>query len=111
MKFPLVFITFITTALFWGSTIANTDVVDIIEVNQRILPDFLNNSEKYTILNFYSDQCQYCAKLEPVYHQLLELFGNSKEIQIARINMLKNKKVQRQHEIKSFPTIKVCSYI
>lgn len=59
------------------------------------------------LVKFYASWCGHCKKLEPIYEKVADMLDG--EINVARVDVPKNRDLGTRFEIKGFPTLKFIS--
>ncbi len=76
---------------------------NIIEIDANQYEEFVLNSKKPVILDFYSDECVPCEALAPKYEEMAELFGE--KIVFLKIYRQKNRSLAQSLSVFSSPTV------
>ncbi|XP_068423212.1 protein disulfide isomerase family A, member 8 [Clinocottus analis] len=66
--------------------------------------EVVNDGGKDVLIQFYSQSCSHCKKLEPVYRELAETLSSDPNIVIAKMNAADND-VPLGYDVQGFPTI------
>ncbi|ODV61800.1 thioredoxin-domain-containing protein [Ascoidea rubescens DSM 1968] len=93
---------FLLVAIF-----ALIEASSVIEADNKSFNDLVVKSGKYSFVKFYASWCGHCKKLEPIFDELSDVYKNTDEIQIIKIDADKNSKIGKKYGIESYPTLKL----
>lgn len=78
----------------------------LISVNDRNFKEVVLDSGKFTLVDFYADWCRHCMNLMPTIQELAEVFAETPDIQIVKLNGDKDgRKITRKYDVPGFPTL------
>ena len=75
----------------------------MIEMNRQLFDDYAIFGEKPVMVEFYTPQCSYCRRIEPVMEDLSRLYGE--KLLMGRFNLNTDLLMLRQEQIEATPTI------
>ncbi|CCH45112.1 putative secreted protein [Wickerhamomyces ciferrii] len=78
----------------------------VIEATDKTFDDIVYKSGKDSLVDFYASWCGHCKKLAPIYDELADVYKNTKDVQIVKIECDQNSATCKQFGIKGFPTLK-----
>jgi len=68
--------------------------------------DFFHRlGKEWSLVKFYTPQCNWCAKLAPTYALVGSYFDKNKSVQIAEVDCMENKTLCRRYQIDGYPTL------
>lgn len=78
----------------------------LMSVNDRNFKEIVLDSGKFTLVDFYADWCRHCMHLMPTIQELADVFAETPDVQIVKLNGDKDgKKTTRKYDIPGFPTL------
>jgi len=76
----------------------------VITLVSKNFDDFVQESEKNVLVEFYAPWCGHCKQLAPIWDELGEKYKNSNKVVVAKVDSTANE--FERFKIHSFPTIK-----
>jgi thioredoxin 1 len=77
-----------------------------MEITQELLQEKINKGEKL-VVDFYTDWCNPCSIMKPIFEKVSEQFRNeNSEVQLYTMNVEKNRDIAAKYGIRAVPTIK-----
>ena len=77
-----------------------------MEITQELLQEKINKGEKL-VVDFYTDWCNPCSIMKPIFEKVSEQFRNeNSEVQLYTMNVEKNKDIAVKYGVRAVPTIK-----
>jgi thioredoxin 1 len=77
-----------------------------MEITQEKLQEKINNGDKL-IVDFYTDWCNPCRTMKPIFEKVSEQFKNeNSEVQLYTMNVEKNRDIAVKYGVRAVPTIK-----
>jgi thioredoxin 1 len=73
-----------------------------IEINEKELKEFIENSNKPIVIDFYATWCGPCKVSEPVFKEFSDI--NSDRLEFYKVDVDKNREISIEYGIKSIPT-------
>ena len=79
-------------------------MAEIVDVTEEAFEDAVLAPEELVVVNFWGPQCPWCKRLDPVYEELAEAFGD--RVRFAKLNVAENPGVTTHWGIMGTPTLK-----
>ncbi|KAK9477945.1 thioredoxin-like protein [Lipomyces japonicus] len=81
---------------------------NVIDLNEKNFDELIVNSGKPSLVEFYASWCGHCKNLAPIYDELADIYAGKKKnnVQIAKIDADKYRKIGKRFKIEGFPTLK-----
>ncbi|CDR47690.1 CYFA0S36e00452g1_1 [Cyberlindnera fabianii] len=79
----------------------------VIEADSSNFDSIVYGSGKDSLVEFYASWCGHCKKLSPIYDELADVYANTPDVQIVKIECDENRDICSQFGIKGFPTLKL----
>lgn len=78
----------------------------MIQADDNSFKEIVQDSGKYTFVDFYADWCRHCAKLAPVLENVAGLFDEDSGVQLVKVNGDKDgKRLSRKYVLQGYPTM------
>ena len=82
----------------------NDNDSSILELTVDSFDEFIQNTDKKILVDFYADWCQPCKLLEPIVE---EVSMENQEVLFARVNVDENRELSNKYAIRALPTLVV----
>ncbi|GME98697.1 unnamed protein product [[Candida] boidinii] len=80
------------------------EAIELTDKNFEI--EAFGKPNKYSLIYFYSEKCSHCQQLNPHFNPLIDIYNNT-NLQIFKIDGLKNKRIRKRYSLFGFPTLKL----
>ncbi|GME87405.1 hypothetical protein B5S31_g4703 [[Candida] boidinii] len=80
------------------------EIIELTDKNFEI--NAFGKPNKYSLVYFYSEKCTHCQNLNPHFNPLFNIYNNT-NLQIFKIDGLKNKRIRKLYNLFGFPTLKL----
>lgn len=78
----------------------------LVRINDKNFREVVQESGKFTLVDFYADWCRHCMNLMPAIEEVADTFAEIPEIQIVKINGDEDgKKMAKKYEVPGFPML------
>lgn len=79
---------------------------NLVRINDKNFQLVVKDSGKFTLVDFYADWCRHCTKLMPTIEELADLYADTPEVQIVKINGDDDgRKMTTKYDVPGFPTL------
>tara|TARA_B110000008_G_scaffold186019_1_gene184861 strand:- start:183 stop:500 length:318 start_codon:yes stop_codon:yes gene_type:complete len=75
----------------------------ILELDQTNFADFIKNSDKTVLVDFWAPWCGPCKAIAPILEELAQEIGD--QVQICKVNIDNNSAIANEYSIRAIPTI------
>lgn len=78
----------------------------VLQAHDKSFKALVQNSDKYSFVDFYADWCRHCGKLSPVLDTVADTFENESMIQIVKVNGDKDgRRLSKKYVVQGYPTM------
>lgn len=77
--------------------------MEILELTKQNFNDYVSNSNKPVMIDFWASWCGPCRMLVPIYEEIAKELKD--EVMFAKLNVDENAEIAGQYHVASIPTI------
>lgn len=77
--------------------------MEILELTKQNFNDYVSNSNKPVMIDFWASWCGPCRMLAPIYEEIANELKD--EVMFAKLNVDENAEIAGQYHVASIPTI------
>ena len=77
--------------------------MEILELTKQNFNDYVSNSNKPVMIDFWASWCGPCRMLAPIYEEIAKELKD--EVMFAKLNVDENAEIAGQYHVASIPTI------